>query len=112
MSFNFRIGKSTVSEIVKETCEALWSVLQPEFVKAPLTQDEWRGVSTQFEQIWNFPICVEAIDGKHIVIQAPANSGSTFFNYKGTHSIVLMAVCDAHYRFILVMPGVTVMGKY
>jgi hypothetical protein len=39
------------------------------------------------------------MDGKHILLQCPANSGSQFFNYKVTFNIVLFAVVDANYCF-------------
>ena len=105
LSFNFRIGRSTVSGIIRETCSALWTVLQPEYVKAPSSEEDWRDISKEFEKIWNFPHCIGAIDGKHIVIQAPSLSGSYYYNYKGTYSVVLLAICDAHYRFTIVDVG-------
>ena len=99
------MGKSTVSNIVSEVCEAIWNGLKPEFGKMPSNPDEWLAVSKDYEVLWNFPHCLGAIDGKHIVIQAPHNSGSAFYNYKGTHSIVLLAVSDARYRFLVIDVG-------
>lgn len=62
-------------------------------------------VAKEYNDIWNFPHCLGAIDGKHVVLQAPIHTGSDFFNYKSTFSIVLFAVVDAHYNFMYVDVG-------
>lgn len=62
-------------------------------------------VSRTFEK-WNFPHCIGAVDGKHVVMVAPPNSGSIFYNYKHTHSIVLMGICDGDLKFIYIDAGV------
>lgn len=58
-----------------------------------------------FYLLWNLPNCLGAIDGKHIRIENLPKSGSTNFNYKSYHSIVLMACCDADGLFTLVETG-------
>ena len=64
--------------------------------KFPSTHEEWSNISDHFERRWNFPGCVGAIDGKHVVIQPPAN----YYNYKHNNSIVLLAVAGPNYECV------------
>ena len=59
----------------------------------------------QFERRWHFHNCCGAMDGKHVNIRCPPNSGSFFFNYKKTFSVILFAVVDANLNFLYVDVG-------
>lgn len=69
------------------------------------SEADWRTIAEEYRELWNFPHCVGAVDGKHVVIQFPANSGTLYSNYKGSYSIVFLAVVDARCRFRLVDIG-------
>lgn len=104
IAFSYRLGHSTVSSIVIEVCDAIIKHLMEEYMAVP-SQKAWLQIADDFWNKWNFPNCAGAIDGKHVLITAPANSGSLYYNYKKTFSIVLLALVDANYKFIAVDIG-------
>ncbi|XP_050308498.1 uncharacterized protein LOC126744939 [Anthonomus grandis grandis] len=104
ISFSYRLGKSTVASIIHDTSKAIINVLLDEVMPVP-KENEWNAIAEEFWRKWQFPNCIGAIDGKHVVIQAPKNSGSLYWNYKKTYSIVLLALVDPCYNFIAVDLG-------
>jgi len=75
------------------------------WLQMPRCKEEWLEIAQEFELKWQFPHCLGALDGKHISILPPPNSGSQYYNYKHFFSIVLLALVDANYRFLYVDIG-------
>ena len=100
------MSNDSVGRSVKETCNVLWKRFsEGGFIKQPDSIAEWRNIAREYEKHWNFPNCVGAIDGKHVTIHCPARGGSMYFKYKKFHSIVLPAVVNARYEFLIVDMG-------
>ena len=45
LSKHWRVGKSTVAEIVVEVCEAIWGMLEPTYMKQPTSIADWQEIS-------------------------------------------------------------------
>ncbi|CAH2016057.1 unnamed protein product [Acanthoscelides obtectus] len=99
LMYTFRISKQVISKMVPEVCEAIISSLK-QHIKRPTSEADWKAISQEFQCRWNFPHYIGSIDGKHVQMVAPQHSGSLFYNYKGTFSIVFLGVADANYNLL------------
>ena len=86
-------------EIVHETCNAIVSSLLTTYIAFP-SGEQLDGVLQNFSTKWGLPQCVGAIDGCHILIAAPLNNHTDYYNRKGFYSMILQGVVDANYRFL------------
>jgi len=69
ISYQYLLGSTTISNIIFETCTIIWNMLCPVVLPSSLTEEDWLDIAADFENQCNFPHCIGAIDGKHIIIQ-------------------------------------------
>ena len=68
-------------------------------------EDDCKNTANDFYHRKQFPNCIGVVDGTHIRMKMPAETGSLFYNYKHFFSILLLALVDANYCFIAVDVG-------
>ena len=81
-----------------EVANAIITEMQKTYLKTPTNENVWIEISDFFQR-WNFPNLTGAINGKHVLLEQPKQSGSPYRNYKGTDNI-LMAVVGPEYEFL------------
>ena len=94
------VCRGTVSRVVWAVTNAILRRFQDTITFPQHT----RQLKEEFFQIAQFPRTVGAIDGTHIPIQRPRVNEypDEYINRHGVHSINVLAVCDAHSKFLFV----------
>jgi hypothetical protein len=81
LAFQLRIHHSWIIVIVRQTLNAVCERLQKVAVPEP-NEGSLKQTADGYYSRLHFPHCSDSIDGKHIRIICPGNSGSHYFNYK------------------------------
>ena len=55
-SFPFRIGRSTISGIISETCSAIWIVLKSHYMRSPQSRKDWENIEDNLKKNGFFQI--------------------------------------------------------
>ena len=105
LMYAYRVSANSISQIVPRVSAAIIDCLTGRFMPFPETAVAWTAITDEYNNRWNFPHCIGAIDGKHITIKRPNNSVSDYYNYKSFYSIILLALVDADYKFIFTSTG-------
>ncbi|XP_075178236.1 uncharacterized protein LOC142250060 [Anomaloglossus baeobatrachus] len=78
LHLEFLLGIQTISRIVRHTCGQIWQQLKDKVMPVPSTED-WIHISNKMYALTGFPNCLGAVDGKHIRVKKPPNSGDDAF---------------------------------
>lgn len=78
LQFDSRVSQERISRIIKEVFSAI--AKHTHMLMPVPSKGDWKKHAANLFRMWNFPHVIGAIDGKHIRIQCPSNSGSLFSN--------------------------------
>ena len=80
--------------------------LVPLYLNVPSTEEEWLSIAKKFGTFWQYPKTIGAIDRKHVVIRKSSHGGLHYYNYKDSHSIILIAITGPSYECLYVDVGI------
>lgn len=69
LHFEFLMGVSSISKIIRETCEIIWRQLHP-IEMAPPTTEQWLDIAAGYFEKSQFPNCVGAVDASILELNA------------------------------------------
>lgn len=95
---------SSVGQIVAETTQTILDVMNDYWMSKP-NKDQWKYIAERYKLLWNLPNCIGSIDGKHIRTEKFLITGSSNFNCKIYHSIVLLGCYNVDGLFTIVETG-------
>ena len=105
LSCQFRVDRSTISKFLPEVCRAIQDEFSRKYLRCPTTPEEWEELEREFRIKWNVPHALGGLDGKHVAVKKPKNTGALFHNNKGFVFIVMLALVDGQYKFRWVDAG-------
>lgn len=99
----FGIHKSTVWKCVHRVMDVLKDVLRKlmhQWIFMP-DNNECQQIAASFEMKTHIPQIIGAIDGTHVPILPPSDEYRDYINRKGWPSVILQAVVDNTYKYVL-----------
>lgn len=88
------IHQTTVSKNLVEVMDLIMSKAAV-WIKFPQTDMEFDVAKQEWQEKYNFPAAIGALDCTHIPINKPGNNGDEYVNRKGYPSINVQATCNA-----------------
>ena len=88
LQYQWRVGRMTICKFVPQVCKAILKEFQQEYLVCPTDPEDWKKIEERFRHRWNVAHAVGVQDGKHIAIKKPKKSGSEYFNYNISTSII------------------------